>query len=316
MPFVCARAPLAAVALLLLSAAPVAAQDAGLTRPVDTVGSTATAAATPTILTADATDGQNVSAGLGMPMPHTVDPDDGLSLALGGSHWQGDFGTPFNSRVEVVFASLRYRVKDIRFTATLPWMRIQSRGALFTGIDATPIIVGDLPASRRIRDGLGDLTLGAAWLAQDEATNFANVELSGRVKLPTASDSSGLSTGKADFAASAELSRTLGPITPAVRVGYRFLGDLRGYKLRDGFTASASVATIFLGTAAAVVGYDYTQRASRFVRDAHELSFGVSAPLLNQVRLSAYASAGLSSGAAAYSTGLSLAFNFGRRATR
>ena len=249
-----------------------------------------------------------------MPVPLTISSGDRFTLSVGGSAWRGDFGATTDSDIAAVVVNGRIRAGALRLDATLPWMSIRSDRAIFTGIDATPLIVGQgLGAGRTLRQGLGDLTLGANVLALNQDDLGVDVELSGRVKLPTAADSTNLSTGKVDYAVGAEVSRTFGTVTPSVKAGYRIFGDPDGFDLRNSFTSSVGVSFVVFRSTVALVSYDFAERASDFIQNAHEAVFGISTPLSDRIRLNTFGSAGLSSGAADFSAGLSLTVGFGRR---
>lgn len=231
-----------------------------------------------------------------------------LSVTVGASWLRGDFGAATDTQVWSVPVGVRYTTGNLRLTANIPYMRIESDGLLFTGIDGTPLVVAPrTPSLNRVRKGLGDVTLGAAYTIPSENTAGFDVELQGRVKLPTASRSSGLSTRKTDWLVGAEVSRTYGAVTPFVSASYRFFGDMDGWDLRNGIAASAG-ATVAIGSNTLIGSYDYARRASRFVGDSHELFAGFSGPILrNRVRWTVYGTAGLSRGAPDAGAGLSLA---------
>ena len=115
-----------------------------------------------------------------------------------------------------------------------------------------------------------------------------------------------LSTGKSDEAFSAEVSRSLGTITPTARFGYRLFGNPARWDISDGFFGSAGLVFALPQRAVALISYDYAQRTSRFVVPAQALVAAISVPLGRILTISAYASAGLSSGAAGFSAGTSL----------
>ena len=74
-------------------------------------------------------------------------------------------------------------------------------------------------------------------------------------------------------------------------------------------TAGASYA--LTDQAALLVSYEFSEAASRFITDSHELIVGVSTPLASdRFRIAAYASTGLSRGAADVSGGASLTLAF------
>jgi len=231
-----------------------------------------------------------------------------FSVTVGASWLKGDFGAASDTEVWSVPIGVRYTLGNLRLTANIPYMRIESDGLLFTGIDGTPLVVAPRsPSFDRVRKGLGDVTIGAAYSLPSTSTAGFDVELQGRVKLPTASRSSGLSTRKTDWLVGAEVSKTYGAVTPFVSASYRFFGDMDGWDLRNGVAASVG-ATVDVGANTLIGSYDYARRASRFVGDSHEVFAGFSGPILqNRVRWTIYGTAGLSRGAPDAGAGLSLA---------
>jgi hypothetical protein len=230
-----------------------------------------------------------------------------LSVSLGASAWSGDFGAPTDTFITSVLLGARYRVGNLRLSATLPRMRIRSDGTLFAGINGAPMFVSPTTAPQsRVRDGLGDLTLGASYLVESVPLGV-DLELLGRVKLPTASASSQLSTGKTDVAMGASLSKTIGRLTPSVTATYRWFGDTNIWKFRNGFEISAGASYAVTDTTIAFLSYDYARATTALIGDYHELVGAVSTPVLtNRLRLTAFAGKGLSSGAADVSGGVSV----------
>lgn len=233
-----------------------------------------------------------------------------FSLTAGASVSRGDYGSDTLTTIWSVPLAARFAAGNLRLSASIPLMRIKGSGTVFTGIDSTPIVIAnDDTGQRTTRDGLGDLTLGASYLLPQPVGGF-DLELSGRVKVPTASDSSRLSSGKTDFSLGAEASKTIGPVTPFVSATYRFLGDTSDWQLKNGFALSAGTTFIVVDSAVAVVSYNYGEAASDFISDSHEIFAGISTPFANnRFRLTAFGTAGLSHGAADVSGGLSVAFN-------
>jgi hypothetical protein len=156
------------------------------------------------------------------------------------------------------------------------------------------------------------MTLGASYTLPP-APGGIEVELSGRVKLPTATKASGLSTGKADFSGAIQLTKLVGRFAPFASVTYRILGDPTGLNLLNGFAASAGTSYIISNNTVLLSSYHYARAASRLVRDSHELFAGASTRLPgSRLRLTGFVTHGLSDGAATTSGGLSVAVAFGR----
>jgi len=229
-----------------------------------------------------------------------------VSLTTGVDYSSGKYGGPISTDILVVPASLRLTSGRWRFSATLPYLRIVGAQSVVAG-DGGPVVI-DPNTPRVRRDGIGDLSLSSTYAIPEDAFGLG-VELTGRVKVPTASRSRGLGTGKADFAASAELSKTFGTVTPFVEGGYRWIGSPSGIRLRNAPFASAG-ASIAFGKVVAIASYDYRGRTSDVSRSSKELFGALSGPLSRKVNWTFYGSAGLSSGAPDAGVGLMLSYKF------
>ncbi len=235
-----------------------------------------------------------------------------FAVSLGTSYASGSFGTGQQSRMIATALGARYAIGTLRISASIPYLNIRSRGVIFSGIDSTPVIAaGTRPGAPRVTsDGIGDLTLGAAY-ALPESGARPEIELSGRIKLPTARDADHLSTGKTDYSVGVQVTKTYGRLAPFVSATYRIFGDPAIINLRNGFAASVGLSAGLGDRVVALLSYHYAESASRLVHDSHELFAGVSAQLPHsRLRLTGFVTAGVSSGAAAESGGLSLSVSF------
>ena len=231
-----------------------------------------------------------------------------LSVFAGASAWSGHFGAPTRTNIWSVLVGARYQIGGLRVSASIPRMRIESDGSFFAGLGGTPLFVAPkVTPVRRIRQGWGDTTLNASYLLPNGGQRGIDVELSGSVKIPTASRASGLSTRKVDYAGGVNISKTVGRLTPLASVEYRVFGNNSTWHFRNGFNVSAGTSYAVTDRTALLLTYEYSQASSDFIRDAHEVVLGASTPLArNRLRLTSYVSKGLSQGAAGVSGGASL----------
>ncbi|GAA4219121.1 hypothetical protein GCM10022253_20740 [Sphingomonas endophytica] len=238
--------------------------------------------------------------------------DTSVDLSLGSLYGAGKFGTGSTTTIWSSAVSARVHVDRLTLSASLPWMQIRSRSTIFTGIDATPVLVApNTSAVKRTAEGFGDLTLGAAYTIAPAGAPV-EVELSGRAKINTASRSSGLSSGENDYAVGADVSLPLGKVTPFASFTYRFLGDTEAFVLRDGPAASTGASVALGREAFLVASYHYSSAATRQVSAAHELFAGASQRIAGTpFRLTGFVTTGLSRGAAAISGGAALSIGLG-----
>ena len=234
-----------------------------------------------------------------------------IDLGLGASNLSGNFGTGKTTNISTVLATANYRLDALRIEASLPWMRIDSPGAVFTGIGGSPIIA-DAAATggRKLRQGIGDFTLGASYLLPSDLTQGVDIDLLFRVKVPTSPQSSHLSTGETDFSYGATFSKSLGRFAPLASVSYRSFGSGPNFPLKSGFSTSVGTTYAFSTREVGFLTYDYAQRASSFIAASHQVTASLTSRLPNSpLRLTSYISGGLSRGAPGVSAGLSLSIS-------
>lgn len=220
-----------------------------------------------------------------------------LSGLVGADYSTGDYGTGIDTSILTVPLGLRASTGAFRVTATIPYMRIEGAANVIGGDDGPIIVDPDGPTGEVTREGFGDLSLGAAYTLPASLTGAFEVDVSGRVKLPTSDEEEGLSTGETDVSVGTEVSYPLGAWTPFVGLGYRMPGDPEGVDLENAFTASAGTSYALNDSSALIFSYDYSQATSDSVEDSHELFAGYSAPLFGRVNWTVYGIAGLSDGA-------------------
>lgn len=244
-------------------------------------------------------------------MDRIIHSDTIADFSLGTIYAEGKFGAASKTSIWSSALGARLDLSNVTLTASLPWMRIRSRSTIFTGIDATLVLVAPNTSSvRRTAEGFGDLTVGASYTIASEASPI-EVQLSGRAKINTATERSGLSSGKNDYALGTDVSAPMGKFTPFVSFSYRFLGDTIAYRLRDGPAASAGASYALSSSSFVLASYHYSRAATALVADAQELFAGISTRIpQSPLRVTGFATAGLSRGAAAASGGLAISAGF------
>ena len=232
----------------------------------------------------------------------------GLSLTTGADFSSGDYGASARTDILVVPFSLRAKKGPIRITATIPWLRLDGPANIVGGGEDGPIVINPNPlVPRRVREGLGDVSLGLDFALPSAGLGGLQIDFGLRLKLPTAAKSRGLSTGKTDIGVVADISRPIGNLSPFLTLGYRMPGDPQGFELRNTVTVSAGTSATF-GRFVAIGAYDYAGATSPLSFDSHSLFGALAAPLAKRVILTGYGTIGLSRGAPDYGLGLLVTF--------
>jgi hypothetical protein len=234
-----------------------------------------------------------------------------LSGLAGLDYSTGDYGTGVDTSILTVPLGLRASTGPFRVAATMPYLRIEGAANVVGGGEGGPIIVDPgAPTDEVTREGFGDLSLSAAYTLPSAMTGAFEVDLSGRVKLPTSNEDEGLSTGETDLSVGTDVSYPLGAWTPFVGLGYRMPGDPDGVDLNNTLSASVGASYGLSDESALIFAYDFSQASSDAAADAHELFAGYSAPLYGRVNWTLYGIAGLSDGAPDAGAGILLSVPF------
>ncbi|WP_085811414.1 hypothetical protein [Sphingomonas sp. TZW2008] len=217
--------------------------------------------------------------------------------AIAGVQYQtGKYGT--GERIETTSAVAGTRVVTGRviLSASLAYTRIDAPGNVVpsgSGPLGLPILVDpSRPAARVRRQGIGDTRLGAAWVLPIKGADLAAY---GQVKLPTAKR--GLGTGKADYAAGVEASKTIGRVTPFASVTYTMPGSPDSYRLRNAWSGQAGLNASLGSSVSGQIAYGHAQNPSSSLVDEQLLSTRLTAGASSKLSLSVHGGVGLSKSA-------------------
>lgn len=245
--------------------------------------------------------------------PHETPKGRTTAEVFGGVDYeQGTYGT--GAKVETASAKIGVGLRKgrVRLAAAVPYVRttapidvVVSQGGLF----GSPLLGSSTSQTVRTRrEGIGDAAIEAAY--DVPAAGFI-ASLGAGVKLPTASRSKGLGTGKVDYAVNAEIARPLrGGITPFAAVGYTLVGKPEGFAVRNKLAASAGTRIALSSRASAAISYSYEQSAARALADRQSIGLGLGVGIARKLQLGLQGDVGLSRGAPDVKLGLRLGAGF------
>jgi hypothetical protein len=237
--------------------------------------------------------------------------DFSFTLNSGLDYSNGDYGTIKNTGVLVALTSVGVQTGDFRFNLSAPYLNVSGQGLVLFDSSGNPIITdqGTISTSN-VRSGFGDLSLSASYDLPPAILDDFELEFIGRVKIPTGSSAKGLSTGKADFGASIDLSREFGIWGPFLTVSYVSVGQPSTYSLSDTYSVSTGTSIELTDYLVAIVSYDYDSASTPLVGNSNELFGSLSWLYNDKITLTGYATTGLSTGAPAISGGFFVSYKF------
>ncbi len=141
---------------------------------------------------------------------------DKTTLSTGMTYLKGDYGQASDTEILYVPFTLKHRTGPWTLKVTVPYLRITGPGGVLPDLGATGATT---PAGTN--SGLGDIIAGATYRAYYDAERGLLVNLTGKVKLPTADKNKGLGTGETDWYAESSVYKISGAWTPFATLGYK-----------------------------------------------------------------------------------------------
>jgi len=220
------------------------------------------------------------------------------STSIGIDYSRGDYGEPVDTDFLSVAAAIKLEWEPITFRASIPFLYKNGLKDVIPGIGGS----GD-SATTSTETGIGDIVTSLAYTYYPKRKYVPLVDLITKVKIPTASKSRGLGTGKTDVTLQLEIAEVFGPVSLFGVAGYRFKG---GSQYNDIIVAGGGVGLRFSRAFGAGIAYDFREAATSSSDDVHEVSPYMTIRMGKRFRLGPYAVIGLSDGAPDYGGGITL----------
>lgn len=171
------------------------------------------------------------------------------------------------------------------------------------------IPLGGSDLARSTQSGLGDIITAFSYNLIDHAPTGIAFDITARLKIPTASASENLGSGKVDYAIQGDLFKTVSKFTFSTTFGYRILGNPSGITFHNVLYGAAGVGyrlspTITIGT-----NYNMGQSPVR-LQDSRDLTLYLSQRVTDNFRLNIYGLRGFSERSPDWGGGVNLRYVF------
>ena len=270
---------------------------------------------------------------------------DGLTLSVGTDYASGKYGGTERTEIFAIPLGAKYVTGPVTFRLSTSWLHVTGTRSVFaSGLGGVSHSGGNsgpgssnsgsgssnsgsgssnsgsgssgsgssssssTSTARTTDSGIGDIVVAVVYKAVDNKGLL--VDLTGKIKFATASESKGLGSGKNDYAAQIEAEQAIGKGYLNGGIGYKWLGDPAGVDLRN--VVYGTVGGGFKPTADTTVGisYDQAQAARRGNEAPREVSLYASQRLTKNMKLNGYLFKGLSDSTPDWGAGVGLAYNF------
>ena len=248
-------------------------------------------------------------------LPQAAMADDYVQIGVGADYSSGDYGEEVDTTMLALPFSAKVKTGDLNLRVSIPWVSVDGPTGVIPGDGGVrgPGRGGGGGGAGEIetasRSGLGDIVAAATYsFGLSDATYF---DVTGKVKLPTASTEKSLGTGTTDFTLQGELMQIFGDVSAAVRAGRRFNGESDDFALDDVWLGGAS---LFYVTGDTTWGLDYDWRGGSLptAPNRSEVTGSATHKLSEALRLQGYAYTGLSDGSPDIGAGAQLLYRFGQ----
>lgn len=229
-----------------------------------------------------------------------------LTLGAGLHYSSGDYGTGTTTRITSLAGTAQYETGPWVYKASVPYLEVSGESAVIPGFGR----VRGGPAPRRTEAGLGDIVLSATYATYYDRASTLGIDLTGKVKLPTADEEKGLGTGEVDFAFLADGYRSFGRVAGFAGLGYHILGDAPGLPLRNVWSANVGASYKVDERDSVGAMLDGRERVAPGASPQRELTAFAIRKLAGNWKAQLYALIGLADGSPDWGAGLSVARPF------
>jgi Putative MetA-pathway of phenol degradation len=152
--------------------------------------------------------------------------DNEVSAGAGINYSAGKYGTGSETRIWSVPLLARYDTDKWTFKLSVPFLRVTGPSNVIPGIGRTDDRGREARrgAGTTTVSGLGDVTASAIYNLFWDENARRGLDLTGRVKLPTADKDKGLGTGSTDESVQVDVYQTIERTTVFADVGYTHFG--------------------------------------------------------------------------------------------
>jgi hypothetical protein len=230
-----------------------------------------------------------------------------ITFGTGAEYSSGNYGSDQKTEIFYVPFNVKYEAEPWSLRLVVPYIRITGPGNV-VGAGPDRITLPGAGGPVRTEDGLGDVVASATFNALGGRNAPLLLDFTAKVKFGTADRDRGLGTGEVDYSLQADVYKPMGALTPFATLGYRWFGDPPGVDLRDVPYASLGAAYRVSDQTSVGVAYDFRPRIIEGGGKVSEITAFVSQRLARDVKLQAYAIAGLADASPDFGVGLALNF--------
>ncbi len=229
------------------------------------------------------------------------------SVATGFDSTSGNYGTTSNTSILTIPVIGKYETDSWLFKLTVPYIRVTSVSGVIPGVGVGPMKKA-ATVNATTQSGLGDVVAAGTYFAIEGDEEMPGLDLTAKIKLPTADKNAGLGTGETDYAIQADVYQSMDKVTLMGAIGRKFLGSSAILPLNDIFYGSVGVSYRASDNVSVGGSLDAAQASSASGSNVLELSAYISRKIDKTKKIQAYILKGFADGSPDTGLGMLLTF--------
>lgn len=231
-------------------------------------------------------------------------------LTGGFDYSSGDYGDAVDTDILFLPLSISRRQGEWKSRITTSWLRISGPGSVIGAGDTGVVLSEAAATSRTTESGAGDTWVSQTYTGFTLPGEALYLDVTGKVKLPTADEDRGLGTGEVDYTLQADLFAVHGRFTPMARIAYKIRGDPAGSELDNVWYLSVGTDYRIDESLNGGATLDYQQASTASADDAWEVFTYLGLQLNTRWSTMVYGYGGLSDGSPDYGAGMQISYRF------
>ena len=232
------------------------------------------------------------------------------SVATGFNYTTGSYGTSSTTNIVSIPVIGKYETESWEFKLMVPYLSMTTVGGVLPGFGNGSFKRNNMNLNITTQSGLGDMVASTTYFLDYGSDTTPGIDLTAKVKLPTADKNKGLGTGEVDYALQIDMYQRKGKLTIFGSLGRKFLGSSVDYVLNDIFYGSIGGGYKLAEKTSASVSLDAAQASSVYGANQLEASFSISHLIDKTKKAQAYVFKGLANGSPDIGYGALLTFMF------
>ena len=234
--------------------------------------------------------------------------DGEFSAGAGINYSTGKYGASTETKILSIPFTARYATDLWSLKLTVPYLRVTSPNNVIPGVGRfdTTGRPRRRAAGTTTASGIGDTVASATYTAYYDDDAERGLDLTGRIKLPTAEADKGLGTGSTDESVQVDVYQTFDRLTLFADVGYTFFGHSDFVQLDNVLNAGIGASNKLSATDSVGASLDGRQRVTPGGAPQRELSVFWNHRTDGATRMQAYFLVGLAKGSPDKGLGVSV----------